>query len=287
MSATKQSSLNKLGVIAGRGELPAKLLHACDRSGIETFVVGFKNQTRDSIFENRQHMKTRIGAAGRIINTLKSHNVTDLVMIGGIHRPTLAELKPDMRTLQFFAKIGMKALGDDGILKALRHELEQEGFVIRGVHEFVEDLLTNHGALGKYKPKKDDWRDLNRGIQAADNIGRLDIGQSVIVQQGIVLGVEGSEGTDNLIKRCKGYQKKGAKPILVKLCKPQQDNNLDLPTVGPDTIRHCAETGIRGIALQGKKSLLVDPQKVTEIADKHKIFVYGLNEDEISAALKS
>lgn len=285
MSAANKSSIKKLGIIAGGGELPAKLLHACDRSGIETFVVGFKKQTSDTIFSGRPHMKTRLGAAGRIINTLKSHNIRDLVLIGGISRPTLAELKPDMRTIQFFAKVGVKALGDDGLLKALRSELESEGFVIHGVQNFVQDLLTPQGAIARHKPGKADFVDIKRGVTVAREIGRLDIGQAVIVQQGVVLGVEGVEGTDELIKRCTGYRKKGAAPILVKLCKPQQDKDLDLPTIGPATILNCANAGLRGIVVQAGMSLLVDPQQVSELADKHKIFVYGLGEKELQDLL--
>ena len=107
-------------------------------------------------------------------------------------------------------------------------------------------------------------------------LGRLDIGQSAIVEDGIVLGLEAAEGTDKLIKRCKSYKKKPKGGVLVKTCKPQQDKDLDLPTIGPDTVELCAEAGLNGIALHAHHSLLLDIEKVKDLANKHKLFVSGI-----------
>ncbi len=272
-----QKKLPVLGVIAGGGKLPERLLSACDRTGQDVFVVGFDGQTDPGILENRNHMMTRIGAAGKIISTLKNHNVRDLVLIGSIRRPSLAELKPDLRTARFFASVALKALGDDGLLRALRHELEGEGFTIHGVQDFVADLLAPEGPVGRYKPKKQDWPDIERGVEASQMLGQLDVGQSVIVQEGIILGVEAAEGTDELIRRCSAYKRRGRGAILVKSCKPQQDRSFDLPTIGPDTVQACAMAGMAGIVMQARRSLLVDPEKVAALADKYKIFVLGLD----------
>ncbi len=278
MSATQKRSITKLGILAGGGSLPSRLLHACDRMEIEIFLVAFEGQTDSRILEGRNYMLTRVGAAGQIINTLKSHDIHDLVLIGSIRRPSLAELRPDMRTAQFFAKLGLRALGDDGLLKALRHELEAEGFTLHGVQNFAKDLIAGEGAVGRYKPKKADWIDIDRALDISQQLGHLDIGQSVIVQEGIVLGVEAAEGTDELIHRCVTYKRKGGRGgVLVKTCKPQQDKDLDLPTIGPETIRLCVKCGLDGIVMQAGHSLLLEPQKVAELANEHKMFVLGLN----------
>lgn len=288
MSAFPENSLkhkiDKLGVIAGGGDVPERLLQACDQIKQDVFVVGFEGQTNPRLMENRNYMMTRLGAAGQIISALKTHDVKDLVLIGSIKRPTMAELKPDMRTAKFFAKLGFRALGDDGLLKALRHELEQEGFSIHGVQDFVEDLLVKEGLVGKYKPKKADGPSIERGIEASQMIGRFDIGQSVIVQDGIVLGVEGAEGTDELIRRCAKYKREGRGGILVKTCKPQQDRDLDLPTIGPETVRLCADTGLVGIIVHAGKSILMAPKDIIEIADEQKIFVSAVNINEADHA---
>jgi DUF1009 family protein len=283
MPAAEKSSVmtaqqvTMLGVIAGGGELPSRLLSSCDKSGTEVFVIGFENQTDTRMMAGRKHMITRLGAAGQIINTLRSHQIKDLVLIGSIRRPSLAELKPDLRTAKFFARLGLRAVGDNDLLTALRYELEQEGFTIHGVQNFVGDLIAPEGLIGRHKPKKDEEGDIRRGIEVTQALGRMDVGQAAVMQEGIVLGVEGVEGTDELIRRCTAYRRKGRGPILVKTAKPGQDRDLDLPTIGPETVILCAEAGFSGIALQAGSSLLLDPQKVAELADRSKMFVIGVN----------
>lgn len=283
MPAAEKSSVNSiqtLGVIAGGGSLPGRLLHVCNKKKITPFVVGLEGQTDPSIIDGHNHLWARLGQAGKIIKTLQKHEVKDLVLIGSIHRPSLAELKPDLKTAQFYAKLGMRALGDNDLLTALRKELESEGFTIHGVHEFAEDLLMPLGAVGKYEPKKEDQPGIERALEASRSLGLLDVGQSVIVQQGMILGVEAAEGTDQLIKRCKHLMRKGRGGILVKTCKPQQDKDFDLPTIGPRTIKNAADSGLVGIVAQAGSSLLVEPEEVARLADKHKIFVIGMETEQ-------
>jgi DUF1009 family protein len=276
MSATKESRIKTLGIIAGGGALPARLVHACKQRDIEMFLVGFEGQTDPALCEGHNYLMTRIGAAGQIIKTLKAHHIKDLVLIGSIRRPSLVELKPDLRTAEFFARLGLRSLGDNDLLRALREELENEGFTIHGVQEFAEDLLAGEGIIGRYKPKKADQVDIDRGIELSQMLGAYDVGQSVIVQEGIVLGVEAAEGTDSLIRRCSALKRKGRGGVLVKTCKPQQDHDLDLPTIGPQTVLNCAEAGLAGIVIESGHSLILDCQKVVELANKNKMFIVGI-----------
>lgn len=275
-SLKEQLGIERLGVIAGAGSLPLRLLAACDHAGIEVFVVGFEGQTDKAVFEGRQYMNSRIGAAGTIINTLKTHEIRDLVMIGAIRRPTLMDLKPDLRTARFFAKASLRALGDDGLLKAMRAELEREGFRVHGVQKFAEDLLAGEGVIGRYKPARHDWPDIRRGIEVLRALGNVDVGQSIIVQEGVVLGIEAAEGTDELINRCAVYRKKGNSGVLVKLAKPGQDESLDLPTIGPETVRLCAQAGLVGIVVEAGRSLIVEPQEVADLANECKLYVTAI-----------
>lgn len=278
MSALKEQITplpSRLGIIAGGGDVPQKLIYACDRANIEIFIVGFEGHTNPDIMEGREHLWARLGGAGAVIKTLKSHEIEDLVLIGSIRRPSLSELKPDLKTAAFFAKIGLKGLGDQDLLSHLRDFLEGEGFALHGVHKFMQELLTPEGVMGKQKPGKDDHADIAHGLKISQEIGRLDIGQSVIVQEGIVLGVEGAEGTDELIQRCKHLKRQGRGGVLVKTCKPQQDRDLDLPTIGPDTIEQAAFAELSGIVIHAGASLILDQEAVIEAADKHKIFIMG------------
>ncbi|WP_435641833.1 LpxI family protein [Micavibrio aeruginosavorus] len=275
----KTEDVKLLGIIAGGGLLPERLLGVCDTKGIDTFVVGFERQTDLAILKDRRYMLTRLGAAGQIINTLKAHKVRDLVLIGSIRRPSLKELRPDFRTLKFFLRLGLRAIGDDGLLKALRRELERDGFKIHAVQHFIEDIMPKAGRIGSREPTPEDMNAIRHGIKVAHTLGRLDIGQSVVMQQDLVLGVEGIEGTDELIRRCGLLKREGRGPILVKMSKPQQDESLDLPTIGPDTIHHAALAGYAGIAIEANRSLLLDPQKVADLADQYKMFVIGVDPD--------
>jgi DUF1009 family protein len=280
MPAAPQSSLvpdvKKIGIIAGGGSLPAKLAQTCEDRGIEAFIVAFEGHADPALLNGRNHMISRIGAAGRIIETLKFHEVRDLVLIGSVRRPGLAELRPDWRAMRFFARAGLRALGDDGLLKALKEELQYEGFRLRGIQEFIGGLVGGAGPVGKSMPDGDDRTDIERGLAVLRITGGADIGQSVVVQEGIVLGLEAAEGTDELIRRCAGYKRAGRGGVLVKAAKPGQDTDLDLPSIGPDTVKRCAEAGLCGIAFEAGRTLLVDPQEVATLADAHKIFVVGV-----------
>ena len=197
-------------------------------------------------------------------------------MIGTIRRPSFKELIPDMRTTAFFTKIGVKALGDDGILRALIKEIEAEKMRVVGIHEVMNNILVRPGILGKVKPGKDDYVDIRRGVAAAFELGRLDIGQSVVVQQGLVLGVEAIEGTDELIKRCSAYKRKGNGGVLVKLRKPQQDMRIDLPTIGTRTVENAKASGLNGLAVHAGNTLIVDEAEVIRAADKAGLFIIGI-----------
>lgn len=283
MSAAEETSLKtirKLGIIAGRGSLPRQLALACAARGIEPFIVAFKGQTDAETVQGLRHEYVRMGAAGRAMDVLRNNGVSDIAMIGAMRRPSIAELRPDLKTAAFFAKAGMRALGDDGFLKVLRRFLEEEGFRVHGVHEFMPELLAPEGVIGRFEPQPEDWRDIRRGIEILRATGHLDIGQAAIVQDGIVLGVEAAEGTDALIRRCAGLQRKGRGGVLVKLCKPDQDRDLDLPTTGPQTVKNMIECGFSGLAVHAGHSLITDVEAVAKLADSGKIFIMGVNPDD-------
>lgn len=267
----------KLGIIAGGGSIPALLVRHCQEQGRDFFVLAIEGNADKSFFSGDiPHQWIRIGQAGTGFKRLAEEKVQDVVMIGTIRRPSFFDLMPDLRTTAFFAKIGTKALGDDGILRALVKEIESEGMAVKGVHEVMPDILVKSGVLGKHKPDKQALADIERGIEVAAELGKLDVGQAVVVQQGLVLGVEGIEGTDELIRRCGEYKRKGVGGVLVKLRKPQQDMRIDLPTIGTRTVERAHETGLRGIAVHAGNGLIVDETEVIKLADKYGLFVIGV-----------
>lgn len=267
----------KLGIIAGGGELPHQIIAWCIKNNRPYFALAIKGNAEENYFTKEvNHEWIRIGQAGTGFKRMKEEGVKEIVLIGTIKRPTLAELVPDLRTTAFFAKLGAKSLGDDGILRALVKEIEQEGMKVVGIQEVVPDLLVKEGSLTKKTPDKEDEEDIRRGIEVATVLGRLDVGQSVVVQQGLVLAVEGIEGTDKLIVRCADYKRKGKAPVLVKLRKPQQDLRIDLPTIGTNTIENAHQSGFKGIAVHAGNALIVNEKEVIKLADKYGMFIKGI-----------
>ena len=267
--------MSRLGIIAGGGGVPQKLIQACQRDARNFFVLALQGQTDKKMLQNIPHRWSRVGAINDAIGILKSENVDTLVMAGSVRRPGLLEMKPDWRTLQVFARLGTAAFGDDALLRAVAAELEKDGFRLVGAHEIEPGLITPEGVLGKKKPSAENNADLEYGIRVVKALGQLDVGQAAVVQQGIVLGVEAVEGTDALLRRCLTQRRKGRGGVLVKACKPQQDRRLDLPTVGLRTVRHAFEAGLEGIAVEAGASLILDREAVITAADGLGLFVTG------------
>lgn len=271
----------KLGIIAGGGCIPRMLIEHCQATEREFFVLAIDgNADQDLVNQSIPHEWIRIGQAGTGFKRFAEQKVQDVVMIGTIKRPSFFDLIPDFRTTAFFAKVGARALGDDGILRALVHELESEGMLVKGIHEVMPELLIKEGILGKVKPSKQALIDIKRGLEVATELGKVDVGQAVIVQQGLVLGVEGIEGTGELIKRCAGYKRKGDGGVLVKLRKPQQDMRVDLPTIGDRTIESAHQCGLEGVVLHAGNGLIVNEAETIKLANKYGLFVLGVDPNE-------
>lgn len=272
MPAREEKSLNqpikKLGIIAGAGEIPSQLKHACEAQGIDCFVIGLKGNT-DNIEPNYW---SRIGKAGQIIERLRKENIRDIVMIGAVKRPNIFSLWPDWLTFKFFLRSWIRSWGDNTLLQAARAQIEEMGFTVHGVHEFLPDMLMPEGILGVHHPNDGQKQDISLGAEEALKLGQADIGQAILVKNGHVVAREDHRGTSWMIKK---FGQRDA--ILVKMCKPQQDQDLDLPTIGPETVALCASKNMAGIVGHTGKSLLVDQQQVIELADKEGLFMMGVN----------
>ena len=267
--------MSRLGIIAGGGELPRKLIEACQRDDRSFFVLAIRGQADKKKLKDVPHSWCRIGAIGEAVNILKTENVDTLVMAGSVRRPGLLEMKPDWRTIQVFARLGMAAFGDDSLLRAVVAELEKDGFKLVGAHEIEPQLITPEGILTRKAPSPENKADIEYGIKVVSSLGLLDVGQAVVVQQGVVLGVEAAEGTDALLERCIGLRRKGRGGVLVKICKPQQDKRIDLPTIGMRTLSYALEAGLEGIVVEAGASLLLDRDKVVASADRLGLFIEG------------
>jgi hypothetical protein len=198
-------------------------------------------------------------------------------MIGDVKLPTMRELRPDFITAMFFAKIGMKALGDNSLLSAAAKDLEKEGFKVIGVDAILNNLLAPEGLLGSVGVPEEAAADIKIGIKAALELGQRDVGQAVIVKAGLVIVEEDQAGTADMIKRSQETTPVGEGGVLIKLKKPGQDRRIDLPTIGRNTILQAKEAGLKGIVVQAQETLIVDLDAVITTANEADIFLKSVH----------
>ncbi|MGF1631120.1 MAG: LpxI family protein [Kiloniellaceae bacterium] len=273
-----------LGIVAGGGSLPRRLVELCQSDGRGAFVVAIEGHTDPATVAGTDHLWIRMGQSEKAIRALRAAGARELVLVGAVKRPSMTELRPDRMTFKFLAKIGFNSLGDDGLLGAVVKGLEAEGFQLRGVEEFLQDLLAAEGCFGRHQPDAGAWRDIRRGIEVVRAMGAADVGQATVVQDGLVLGVEALEGTDALLSRCGPLRRAGPGGVLVKLRKPGQERRTDLPTIGVTTVQAAAAAGLRGIAVEAGGTLVVDIPAVTAAADRLNLFLIGIRLDADAAA---
>jgi lipid-A-disaccharide synthase len=267
----------KLGVIAGDGELPSLIIQSCLKSGRDFFVIAFEGQADHvTLAGDVPHAWVRLGAAGTTLKLLHEAGVEELVMAGGIKRPALKDLRPDLWATKFLAATGAASLGDDGLLKLLIKALEGEGFRVIGVDQLLPDILAPAGVYGVVLPGKNAQVNIRVAQQAAISIGAKDQGQGAIAYQAKVLSVEDKDGTDAMIRRLPNLRNSKKGGVLVKVCKPGQETRADLPTIGVSTIEVAAKAGLEGVAVQAGKALIVDMKAVVSTADQHGLFVVGI-----------
>jgi DUF1009 family protein len=266
-----------LGILAGGGTLPRRVAETAAAQGRPVFIVAFTGQFDPTTVEGFPHISLRIGEAGRIIAEMRKAGVVDLVMAGGVRRPSISELGLDWRGVQLFARIGARALGDDGLLAAIGHELEREGFRLVGASEILAGGAVAAGTLGSHQPDEQAQADIAHGFHVARALGAVDVGQAVVVQQGLVLGVEAIEGTDALLQRVGPLRRDGLGGVLVKIAKPQQDRRIDLPTIGPATVRQAVASGLRGIAIEAGATIILDQAEAVAAADAAGLFLVALD----------
>jgi UDP-2,3-diacylglucosamine hydrolase len=275
----------KLGIIAGGGDLPRRIIDVCQGSGRAFYVIGIEGHASSDSLADTPHSWIRIGTAGSGFGILKDAQVKEIVMIGDVKVPSLIEMRPDFRTAKFFIKIAIKSLfnfvGDNSLLTAAAEELEKEGFKIIGVDEVLDDLLAPEGELGAVAVEDTFSADIEMGVSAALRLGERDAGQAVIVKSGQIIIEEDKDGTAAMIQRSRELVPNGEGGVLIKLKKPGQDRRMDLPTIGVNTVEQASEAGLAGIIIQAGETIVVDLKAVSSAANDRGIFVKALVLEEI------
>jgi DUF1009 family protein len=271
----------KLGLIAGAGALPAILAAHCRAVGRPLFVLRLKGYAGADLHAE-EGVDVGLAELGKGLAALERSGCGAVCLAGNVDRPDLTMLKPDLRGLKALpGAIAAARRGDDGLLSFLVAEFEKEGFVVEGAHEVMRSLTLPEGPLGRHAPGEGHLADVRRALEAARAIGRLDIGQAAVACDGLVLALEAQEGTDAMLRRIadlpltlRGVPGR-PRGVLAKAAKPGQELRVDLPTIGPETIRRAAEVGLAGVVGEAGRVLVLDREETTRRADEAGLFVTG------------
>jgi len=268
----------RIGLIAGNGRFPIIFAENATRLGYHVSAVAHIGETARELerYVDRIHW-VKVGQLNKLIKALKEDGVRQAVMLGGIKKThVFTTVRPDLRALAVASRL--KRLKDDSILREVAAELEKEGITIRESTFGLQGILVEDGPLTRRVPGKKEWEDIRYGWEVAGEVGRLDIGQCVVIKERVVVAVEAAEGTDETIRRGGALAREGA--VVIKRSKPQQDLRFDLPAVGPATVETMASVKASVLAVEAGRSVLLDREMTLRKADQAGIAIVGVSSSD-------
>lgn len=269
-----------LGIIAGKGQFPVLVARGARAMGRPVVMVGFSGHTDPAIeAETDAFAMLHLGQVNKLIDFMHAHKVNELCFAGAINKPKALDIRPDMRAVKLI--FSLRGKGDDTLLRAVADELTKEGLRVVSPVAFAPSLRAPEGIQTRRHPSSEELADIRFAWPIAQTIGRLDIGQCVVVRNGVIAAVEAIEGTDAALER--GGKLGGEGCIALKIFKPGQDDRMDQPAIGPQTIRVMAKHRYACLAYQAKGSLFFDLEEAVRIADAAGIAIVGLTPKEVEA----
>jgi len=272
--------MNNIGIIAGGGNLPIAIGGNLIKKNYNVFFFVIEESFNTINYQGFNVTIINLKSAKKIIESLKSKNIQSIIMAGNIKRPSIADISFDFQTFKLAKNLLLNKTGDNSLLVSIKKYFMDQGFDYFDWKEYCPELFVNNDYLTKLKPTRKARENLNKALSIFKSFGEIDVGQSMIIQNQIVLGLEAVEGTDNLMTRCKDYKKNGDKGILVKLSKYNQSNILDIPTIGEKTIKLLKNCDYEGVYLEKNSCIIIDKEKTVELANQHKVFISTCNKIE-------
>jgi hypothetical protein len=262
-----------LGLIAGNGPLPLLFARQARGLGIPLVAVGHLGETQKELEGLVERMTwVTVGQLGALIQALREGRVDRVVMLGGIDKKrALRDLRLDDRAMKLLHKLA--ARGDDSLLGAVARELEEEGVHVLGSQDVLASWLAPVGPMTSRPLTHQEERDVRLGISLLAHLGPVDVGQTVVIREGVILAVEAIEGTDQAISR--GGQLGGPGAVVVKGSKPQQDMRFDAPVVGLGTLRVMGRVEATVLAMEAGRTMLLDREELLEMAEREGISLVG------------
>lgn len=281
------NTTQKIGLLAGSGRFPIVFAEAARAQGLSVYCVGVRDMVSEELAACCDGFDlTPLAKIGRAIRLFQRAGVERIVMAGKIdkivilHPFRIWRLLPDWRTIHMWFRYAARDKKDDTLLLAVIREFERDRMTFGSALEYCPELLVKHGFLTRRKPSSAQWKDIFFGWEMAKEMGRLDVGQSVMVKDTAVLAVEAIEGTDECIRRAGDLCKRGGFTV-VKVAKPQQDMRFDVPTIGVQSIHTMHQSGAKVLAIESDKTIVLDQDEVIRLADRFGIAVVAINAQEL------
>jgi DUF1009 family protein len=269
------ASSSRYGLIAGNGKFPFLVLEAARSQGIEMVVAAIREETFPEIERHAGNVHwMSLGQLGKLIRTFKAEGVGKAVMAGQVkHKQIFSSIVPDLKMIQVLTSLATKST--DSLIGAVARVLEDEGIELVDSTSFLKPLLPEAGILTKRVPSEEEKRDLDYGYRIARALGHLDIGQTVAVSDAACIALEAMEGTDAVMERAAALA--GGRALrIVKLAKPNQDLRFDVPVIGPPTVRVMARLNVTALAIEARKTLMIDRDDLLSEADGHGIAIIAV-----------
>ena len=272
----EKKNKNRIAVLAGSGKLPQLVYENAKINNWQGCIIKFEGFSENYNY-SWNTFQFPVGKVGSIIKKLKDEKITNIIICGAIDRGKISNFSTDLKGIQLLGKVAFK--GDDGAIKIISSFLENEGFKIHKLNDFIKNSSTPFGHFAGPKINNKIKDDINKGIKILKIISNSDVGQSIVVQKGLVLAIEAIEGTDKMIQRVSDYKFSGIGPVLIKFSKIGQEMKIDQPVIGPNTIKLAKESNFSCIACEASNVLIVDFDKTLEIANKENISMFGFSKE--------
>jgi len=260
-------------IIAGGGYLPIIVGNKLKEQNYKITFLLLKDALDKKIYKEFENYKLEIISLKKILNFFRNKKINKIIMLGNMIRPSIKDLAFDLTTLKFIKDNFLEKKGDNSLLLTLKNFFEDNEINFFDWTSYCHDIFSNEIYLTKQKPSKPALENLKKSIKVFKYFGQSDVGQSMIVQNKIILGLEAIEGTDELIKRCHKYKKKGDIGQLIKFSKFKQSNLLDIPSVGINTVKLLKKYNYEGMFLEKNKCIIIDKDKVIDFSNKNKLFI--------------
>ena len=264
----------KQGLIAGDGTLPVKMAKYAKENGFDVVCISLANDNMSKLKKYCSKVYScHPGEINKIEKIIKGEQIKQVTFLGKVHKRVLLKIhKFDSRAIEIIKN--MKRLNDDEVMLMIVNEFEKNGIEVLDQTIFIKNLMIPAGVLGKHKPTKEQMEDVNYGYWLAKEMGKVDVGQSVVIKDKMAMAVEAIEGTDVCIKRGSKLAKKGA--VIVKVSKPKQDKRFDIPAIGLRTLKTMNKYKASVIAVEANETIIVNQAEVIEYADNHNIVIMAV-----------